>query len=113
MELWLATDHDTCLGGVLAYNTPVCTHCQYIATTPEGREKDVLALLFARMISYYTATGQRFFDFGISNEDEGKLLNKGLNRQKTSFGGSGTVYQKFEINVSDALKSLPTSLWPE
>lgn len=113
MELWLACENGETLGGVLAYVSHVCVHCQYIATTREGREQDVLAPLFECMMNHYKREGRKYFDFGISNEDGGRLLNPGLNRQKTSFGGSGVAYETYEINVSSASASLPTSLWPE
>ena len=100
------------LAGVAAYIDYPCVHCQYIATTAEGRERDILAPLFEEMIRHYTAEGFRYFDFGISNENGGRALNPGLNRQKTSYGGSGVVYQCFEINVTYALQLLPSELWP-
>lgn len=110
--IWAAYVGEQLHGGICAYVTRTCLHCQYIATTPEGREKNVLAPLIEEMINFYYDSGCTYFDFGISNENDGWLLNRGLNRQKTSFGGSGVAYQKYEINVSSALKSLPTELWP-
>ena len=99
--------------GICAFAINMCLHCQYIATTTEGRERNIMAPLIKEMISYYTGTGTRYFDFGISNEDGGRRLNVGLNRQKTSYGGTGVAYSRYEINVSSALESLPTSLWPQ
>lgn len=100
------------LAGVCVFETGMTAHCQYIATTKQGREINALAPLFAQLTDHYEEYGFRYFDFGISNEKDGLLLNKGLNRQKTSYGGSGVAYTRYEINVSDALKSLPTVLWP-
>ena len=97
---------------ICVYNTGMCAHCQYIATSPEGRERNALSVVVDAMIEYYGDTGTRYFDFGISNEEGGKLLNPGLNRQKTSYGGSGVAYQKYEINVASALAVLPNELWP-
>lgn len=99
------------LAGVCVYETHVCVHCQYIATSREGRRQNALSYLFNRLIDHYTDKGYRYFDFGISNEN-GRYLNPGLNRQKTSYGGSGVACQKYEISVSSALESLPISLWP-
>lgn len=97
---------------ICVYETGMCAHCQYIATSGEGREKNLLAPLIAAMIEHYEEEGCRYFDFGISNEGGGRYLNPGLNRQKTSYGGSGTAYQRYEISVSSALESLPSELWP-
>lgn len=114
IRLWSASEGGSgkMLAGILAFETPVCLHCQYIATTEEGREKDVLPALVNKMIQHYTKSGKRYFDFGISNENCGRMLNAGLNRQKTSFGASGVACQRYEINVISALQSLPTELWP-
>lgn len=106
------------LGAICVYDTRRCVHCQYIATTQLGRKLNALSVLVKGMIDHYQSdsrhqTDRRFFDFGISNENGGRELNIGLNRQKTSFGGSGVVYQRFDINVSYALESLPNELWPK
>lgn len=111
-------DSDTLLAAICVYETGRCVHCQYIATSGRGRELNAMAFLVSGMIQLYSDIAAddptlRYLDFGISNEDGGRLLNAGLNRQKTSYGGSGVVYQRYEINVSDALVSLPTSLWPQ
>lgn len=112
--VWGAYEESTGLlqGAVCAYITDTCVHCQYIATSREGRERNVLSVLFDRMIKSYTEAGMRYFDFGISNEDGGLALNPGLNRQKTSYGGSGVVYSHYDINVYSAVTSSPTELWP-
>ena len=113
IHLWSAVAHTGDLrGGVLVYETSACAHCQYIATTPEGRDDSVLSLLFREMIGHYTAAGMRFLDFGTSNEEGGRLLNEGLNRQKSALGGSGVAYAQFEFSVSSASVSMPSELWP-
>lgn len=117
IRLWAAFGGDAgdMQAGVLVFESPVCVHCQYIATSEAGREGNDLPYLIKGMVDFYTcsATGKplRYLDFGISNEDGGRKLNPGLNRQKTSFGASGVACQRFEINVSSALTMLPDSLW--
>lgn len=106
IHLWIAIDDEEVCGGVLIYLTSMCAHCQYIATNPTGREGNVLSLLFENVINHYTALGIRYFDFGTSNENNGLYLNRGLNRQKTSYGGSGVAYEIWNIDVSSALDSL-------
>lgn len=107
-----AEDEPGMLGGVCVYLTERCVHCQYIATSPQGRQLNILSQLFSEMIERYAAEGWLYFDFGISNEDGGRYLNPGLNRQKTSYGASGVAYETYRINVSGALESLPSELWP-
>lgn len=84
---------------VLIYDTGRVAHAQYIATTPAGRERNLLTPLFHRLMSDIFAT-REWFDFGISTEDNGRYLNAGLLRQKCSFGGSGVVYPRYELTLS-------------
>lgn len=98
IRIWGAWKGKNMHAGVCTYLTPMCVHCQYIATTPEGREENMLPGLFDAMIAYYTDMGIRYFDFGISNERNGRL-NAGLNRQKTSFGASGVAYTHWLIKT--------------
>lgn len=112
IKIWTLYSNGTLEAGICGYITTSCLHCQYIATSEEGRKNNVLARVVSTMIKYCEGNDIRYLDFGISNEEYGRLLNTGLNRQKTSYGASGVVYQRYEINVNDALMSWPTSLWP-
>ena len=42
--------------------------------------------------------GRRYFDFGISNEDGGRYLNRGLAAQKEGFGGRAVVHDFYEVD---------------
>lgn len=91
--------------GVCLFLTREVVHCQYICSTQEGRELNLLPWLFDRLIhqeySDPQARGmsQRWFDFGTSNEDSGRVLNGGLLRQKFSFGATGVAYQRFRLEI--------------
>jgi hypothetical protein len=41
--------------------------------------------------------GARYFDFGVSNEQGGQILNEGLYRFKMSFGAGGVVHEFYEV----------------
>ena len=43
--------------------------------------------------------GKTYFDFGISTEENGTVLNEGLVGQKEMFGGRGIAYDFYEIDV--------------
>jgi hypothetical protein len=86
------------LGGVLLFCTTQVHHAQYIAASETGNEMGALDLVFDHCIA--AATGSvRYFDFGISNEDEGRVLNAGLYRFKTEFGGGGVVAEFYELSL--------------
>ena len=84
--------------GVMVYDASVVAHCQYIATTPRGREENMLTLLFSYLINEAYA-GKSYFDFGISTEEGGKVLNEGLYRQKASLGASGVMCPRYTIEL--------------
>lgn len=82
--------------GVCVYDTETVAHAQYIATTPQARKLNLLTPLFHHLISEVFA-GRRYFDFGISTEDNGNYLNTGLLRQKFSYGGTGVTYDRYSL----------------
>lgn len=82
--------------GVCMYDTGTVAHAQYIATTPQARELNLLTPLFHHLISEVFAD-RRYFDFGISTEDNGNCLNTGLLRQKFSYGGTGVTYDRYSL----------------
>lgn len=84
--------------GVLVFVTSQCVHTQYIANSDEGRTVGALDLLMHYLISTYSK-GKRFFDFGISTEDEGMTLNIGLIGQKEMFGGRAVAYDFYNWNL--------------
>lgn len=84
--------------GVCVYDTGIVAHAQYIATTARGREMNLLTPLFVQLIGE-TFAHCRYFDFGISNEDHGRVLNEGLLRQKCSYGATGVAYMRYFLKI--------------
>ena len=99
IKLYTATLHGELLAGVVMYLSHPVAHCQYIGASPQGKDIKALTLLFDHLINESQQQGYRYFDFGISNEDQGRYLNEGLVRQKSRLGGRGIVYNTFEINL--------------
>lgn len=96
IRLFTASCGDEILGGTLIYHTGLVAHAQYIAASQKGKEMKVLPILFDYLIN--TEFSQtRFFDFGTSNEQGGRVLNEGLVMQKTGMGGRGIVYNTYTI----------------
>lgn len=86
------------IAGTVLYLNPTCVHAQYIASSDEGKKLGALSLVFDRVIAEYAAK-VRYFDFGTSNEDHGRFLNRGLLRQKNGMGGRGVTYNIYEIDL--------------
>lgn len=86
------------IAGSLLFITSQVVHAQYIAASREGQESGALDLLFSRVVEQYATEGcHQYFDFGISTEDGGSYLNKGLNFQKEGFGARSIVYDAYEV----------------
>lgn len=98
IQLHVSTLDDRVVAGVVMYNTATVAHAQYIAVNDEGRRVGALDCLFDYVISRYQQT-HRFFDFGISNKDGGRILNEGLVSQKEEFGGSTVVHDVYELSI--------------
>ena len=71
-------------------------HTQYLASSGKGREIGALDLLIYTLIEKYKKEKQ-YFDFGISSENNGVILNNGLISQKEGFGARTVVYETYEI----------------
>lgn len=87
------------IGGILFYLTNKVCHCQYIASNKKGNELFVLDKIVNNCINLFKNRGYKWFDFGISNENNGEILNEGLYKFKSEFGGAGIVHDFYEINL--------------
>lgn len=99
-EMRLATVVDAqgkIVAGTLLYITAQVVHAQYIASSPEGAENGALDLLFFELVQHYSTLPYLYFDFGISTETGGTLLNEGLNFQKEGFGARSVVYDVYRL----------------
>lgn len=85
--------------GVVIFQSKMVWHCQYIASSSVGYDVSALDLVFDYLINEAVIAGVRYFDFGTSNEDEGKILNDGLYRFKTEFGGGGIVHEHYTLTL--------------
>lgn len=86
------------LAGTLIFDCECVIHTQYIAANKEGKEMGALDLLLYKLISERYSQ-RAFFDFGISTENGGTILNDGLIFQKEGFGGRGICYDTYEIKI--------------
>lgn len=98
IALWTAQNKSgAILAGVIMYISQQVAHAQYIAATDEGKECGALDGLFDHMITK-CYPDKTYFDFGISTEQAGKVLNTGLVTQKEEFGARAIVHQTFLWN---------------
>ena len=88
------------VAGVVLFDAPRVSHAQYIASTDAGNRVGALDAVFDHCIRRAAAHGTRFFDFGTSNREEGRVLNEGLYEFKAQFGGGGVAYEQYELEFS-------------
>ena len=81
------------LAGITVFETEKVVHAQYISANNSRQETGSLDFLIDLLITdiYKNKT---YFDFGISNENQGQNINKGLLYFKESFGAR-TITQSF------------------
>ena len=96
--LYLARLGDEILAGVVVYQSAAVAHSQYVATTPHGRETGALDKLFSSLLEGPFAQTP-VFDFGISNEQQGRVLNRGLIEQKEGFGARAVVHDFYLLEL--------------
>ena len=94
-----AVEKDTVLAGVLLFITPTTYHAQYIASSQAGYECSALDMVFESAILAAQRESMRWFNFGISSENGGTLLNEGLFQFKAEFGAGSTVHEFFELDL--------------
>jgi hypothetical protein len=87
---------DEIVAGATIYETPNVAHAQYAAVSDYGRRLGAQAFLFGWLMDEYYKD-KRFFDFGISNEYNGRALNHGLLDWKEGFGGRSYVQDSYEV----------------
>lgn len=101
IRCFVATLNGECLGGVLLYESDCVAHVQYPHATPRGKKLGVIDFINLFLINYYRTSKPhiRYFDFGSSNEDNGRYLNHSLIFYKENFGGRGVTYKTYTIEI--------------
>lgn len=86
------------LAGVVVFENATVAHAQYISASEEGKKAGALDALFAWLINE-AYRDKRYFDFGISTVENGRVLNEGLIDQKEGFGARAVVHDHYELKV--------------
>lgn len=92
---------DKIVAGVTIFETPLVAHAQYISANEDKQELGSLDALFDYLIDHY-ASHKKYFDFGISNENQGHNINQGLLSWKESFGARTIVQPCYRIESKNS-----------
>ncbi len=91
---------DTIVAGTTVFESENVAHPQYISGHTNKNELGSLDFLYHHLITI-VFKDKHFFDFGISNEEQGRKLNTGLVFWKESFGASTMCHDFYAIETQN------------
>ncbi len=97
---------ETIVAGTTIFDTKHVAHSQYISGNENKNELGSLDFLHLHLIKN-VFRNKSCFDFGISNENQGKHINEGLNYWKEGFGARTITQDFYDINL-DTVDKLDT-----
>lgn len=93
-------DNGKIVAGTTIFVSKNVAHPQYVSGQMDKNELGSLDFLYNHLITN-VFKDKRFFDFGISNEENGKKLNEGLLFWKESFGARTLTQDFYEVETSN------------
>ena len=96
-------DGSKLVAGATIFQTKNVIHTQYISANTDKQTLGSLDFLFEYLIKT-RFVDKKYFDFGTSNKNSGKNVNKGLQYWKECFGARSIVYQTYEVKTSNYSK---------
>lgn len=91
------------VGGATIFETENVAHVQYISANEDKQQLGTLDFLFEFLINNRFKK-KRYFDFGTSNENQGKNINEGLLYWKECFGARSIAQPFYEVKTSNYKK---------
>ncbi len=91
------------VGGATIFESENVAHIQYISANEDKQQLGTLDFLFEFLIND-RFKNKRYFDFGTSNENQGKNINEGLLYWKECFGARSIIQPFYEVKTSNYKK---------
>ena len=98
IRLFEAKLNSELLAGVVMYDYGNVVHTQYMANSEKGRNLGALDYINSKLISEEFKV-RKYYSFGISTEQDGKILNEGLLQQKEMMGARAIVNDFYKIVI--------------
>lgn len=89
------------IGGAILFLANRVVHAQYLFTTNDSKKMRSLDFLVVSCINKFS-NEYRWFDFGISTENNGKVLNNNLIKSKEEFGFSAVCYEQYSLIINES-----------
>ena len=96
IQLYAAMKDGEMIAGTILFVYGQVVHTQYMAANEQARQLGALDLTISTVIEEFKDK-KLWLDFGISTEENGKMLNNGLIAQKEGFGGRTNVYEIWKL----------------
>jgi hypothetical protein len=93
-------NEDKLVAGTTIFETKNVAHAQYISGNKDKGKLGSVDFLYHHLLTEVFDKKQ-FFDFGISNNNEGRTLNKGLSFWKESFGAHIVTQDFYEVETAN------------
>lgn len=94
---------DKIVAGTTVFESENVAHSQYISANEDKNTLGSLDFLHHHLITEVFAH-KRYFDFGISNENQGKNINQGLHYWKEGFGARTVTQDFYQIETGNVSK---------
>jgi hypothetical protein len=98
IKLFASFKDGVMLAGVIMYESRNVAHMQYAANSKTGWNLGAQDIIEDYLINQHYKN-LRYFDFGISTENLGQVLNLGLIKRKENFGANAVVYDTYDIII--------------
>jgi Acetyltransferase (GNAT) domain len=98
IRLHVASLDEEIVAGTVVFESARVAHVQYVASSERGRDMGALDKLFLHLLED-TYGAKAFFDFGSSNENDGRVLNRGLVEQKEGFGARAIAHDFYRLEL--------------
>ena len=93
-------ENNKIVAGTTIFESELVAHSQYISGNSYKNELGSLDFLHDYLISN-VFKDKKYFDFGISNENQGKNINEGLLYWKESFGARTITQDFYEVEIQN------------
>jgi hypothetical protein len=100
IRLFMASHGGAAVAGAVLFETPRVAHVQYISSGEAGREVGALDAVFDHLLAH-VYVDKPYFDFGISNEQQGRVLNLGLVEQKEGYGARAVAHDYYVVECGN------------
>jgi hypothetical protein len=96
IKLFVSCKDDVVLAGVIMYESKNVAHMQYAANSKQGWNIGAQDIIEDYLISQ-RYKDKKCFDFGVSTEKSGQILNAGLIARKENFGAGAVMYDVYRL----------------